>query len=173
MTWNLESYGWTRWSNVWTRRDEWCIQSTNGSRCLLKRWRSRSRYEQKSSRDFYLQNLRFILELAGLAEEEFGMESNAMFNDLHAPSVPVHSLDAGQTGTTTKVCFSFEIIFFLFYENPFFYLKRMVSWLMNSVYPNYLPQACEINQPIDSVFFFFCINILFLLILCFVNLLHK
>jgi len=42
--------------------------------------------------------------LAGLAEEEFGMESNAMFNDLHAPSVPVQPLDAGHATATTKVC---------------------------------------------------------------------
>ena len=43
-------------------------------------------------------------ELAGLAEEEFGMESNAMFNDLHAPSVPVQPLDGGRTAaSTTKV----------------------------------------------------------------------
>ena len=40
----------------------------------------------------------FTKELAGLAEEEFGMESNAMFNDLHAPSVPVQPLDGGQAG---------------------------------------------------------------------------
>ena len=44
-----------------------------------------------------------ILELAGLAEEEFGMDSNAMFNDLHAPSVPVHTNDGGQAAATTKV----------------------------------------------------------------------
>lgn len=49
-------------------------------------------------------NALFRIELAGLAEEEFGMESNAMFNDLHAPSVPVHPLDGGQAGSTTKVC---------------------------------------------------------------------
>jgi hypothetical protein len=42
--------------------------------------------------------------LAGLAEEEFGMDSNAMYNDLHAPSVPVQPLDGGRgTGSTTKV----------------------------------------------------------------------
>ena len=41
--------------------------------------------------------------MAGLAEEEFGMDSNAMFNDLHAPSVPVQPLDAGQASSTTKV----------------------------------------------------------------------
>lgn len=42
----------------------------------------------------------FNLELAGLAEEEFGMDSNAMFNDLHAPSVPVHTNEAA---AATKV----------------------------------------------------------------------
>jgi hypothetical protein len=42
-------------------------------------------------------------ELAGLAEQEFGMDSNAMFNDLHAPSVPVQPLDAGHASATTKV----------------------------------------------------------------------
>ncbi len=46
-------------------------------------------------------------ELAGLAEEEFGMDSNAMFNDLHAPSVPVQPLDAGHAATTTKVSINF------------------------------------------------------------------
>jgi len=40
-------------------------------------------------------------ELAGLAEEEFGMESNAMFNDLHAPSVPVQPIDAGRATANT------------------------------------------------------------------------
>ncbi len=45
--------------------------------------------------------------MAGLAEEEFGMDSNAMFNDLHAPSVPVQPLDGGHAGTTTKVSIDF------------------------------------------------------------------
>ena len=50
--------------------------------------------------------LSFSKELAGLAEAEYGIESNAMFNDLHAPSVPVQPIDAGSTtaSTTTKVC---------------------------------------------------------------------
>jgi hypothetical protein len=41
--------------------------------------------------------------LAGLAEQEYGMDSGAMFNDLHAPSVPVQPLDAGHATATTKV----------------------------------------------------------------------
>ncbi len=41
--------------------------------------------------------------MAGLAEQEFGMDSGAMYNDLHAPSVPVQPLDAGQAGATTSV----------------------------------------------------------------------
>lgn len=51
------------------------------------------------------------LELAGLAEEEFGMDSNAMFNDLHAPSVPVHTNEGAQAATT-KVSddYSFALI---------------------------------------------------------------
>ena len=45
-----------------------------------------------------------LIELAGLAEQEFGMESNAMFDDLHAPSVPVQPLDGGRAAAgTTKV----------------------------------------------------------------------
>lgn len=59
-------------------------------------------FSRPMGQDMYLNDGDLEAELAGLAEEEFGMESNAMFNDLHAPSVPVHSLDAGQTGTTTK-----------------------------------------------------------------------
>ncbi len=52
--------------------------------------------------------------MAGLAEEEFGMDSNAMFNDLHAPSVPVQPLDAGQAGATTsvRIHFSFRLLLF-------------------------------------------------------------
>ncbi len=45
--------------------------------------------------------------MAGLAEEEFGMDSNAMYNDLHAPSVPVQPLDGGHAGVTTKVSIYF------------------------------------------------------------------
>ncbi|UJR08159.1 hypothetical protein I4U23_012433 [Adineta vaga] len=36
-------------------------------------------------------------ELANLAESEYGMDSNAMYNDLHAPSVPVQPIDTGFT----------------------------------------------------------------------------
>jgi hypothetical protein len=68
--------------------------------------------------------------LAGLAEQEFGMESNAMFNDLHAPSVPVQPLDGGRATTTTKVRIN---LFIISYTYSFF---RMVLWLMNLVYPN-------------------------------------
>ena len=43
-------------------------------------------------------------ELAGLAESEFGIDSGAMYNDLHAPSVPVQPLDGGRAAaSTTKV----------------------------------------------------------------------
>lgn len=43
-------------------------------------------------------------ELAGLAESEFGIDSGAMYNDLHAPSVPVQPLDGGHAAaSTTKV----------------------------------------------------------------------
>lgn len=51
-------------------------------------------------------------ELAGLAEAEYGMESNAMFNDLHAPSVPVQPIDAGSASAsmTVKVCLHLSFI---------------------------------------------------------------
>ncbi|CAF4447569.1 unnamed protein product [Adineta steineri] len=56
-------------------------------------------------------------ELAGLAEEEFGMDSGAMFNDLHAPSVPVQPLDGGHASSTTKY-FSRLLIFTKIYSIP-------------------------------------------------------
>lgn len=40
-------------------------------------------------------------ELAGLAEAEFDMGSGAMYNDLHAPSVPVQPLDGGYASAST------------------------------------------------------------------------
>ena len=50
-------------------------------------------------------NFLFRLELAGLAEQEFGLDSGAMFNDLHAPSVPVQPIDAGATAAAaSRVC---------------------------------------------------------------------
>ena len=46
-----------------------------------------------------------LVELAGLAESEFGMDSGAMYDDLHAPSVPVQPINAGATAAAaSKVC---------------------------------------------------------------------
>ncbi len=45
-------------------------------------------------------------ELAGLAEQEFGIESTAMYDDLHAPSVPVQPVNM----ETTRVSNSLKYI---------------------------------------------------------------
>jgi hypothetical protein len=63
-----------------------------------------------------------------------------MYNDLHAPSVPVHPLDGGAATSTTKVS-----IYWFFYFLLFFSWIRMVLWLMNSVYQNSLHLAWKIN----------------------------
>jgi charged multivesicular body protein 5 len=59
-------------------------------------------FSRPIGQDSFLNDADLENELAGLAEEEFGMDSNAMYNDLHAPSVPVQPLDGGHAGVTTK-----------------------------------------------------------------------
>lgn len=57
-------------------------------------------FSRQIGQDVYLNDADLESELAGLAEEEFGMSSGGMFNDLHAPSVPVQPIDAGHATAT-------------------------------------------------------------------------
>ncbi|CAF0954445.1 unnamed protein product [Rotaria sordida] len=58
-------------------------------------------FSRPIGQDMYTTDADLENELAGLAEQEFGMDSNAMFNDLHAPSVPVQPLDGGNAAAST------------------------------------------------------------------------
>jgi len=69
---------------------------------LLDQEEMNDMFSRPIGQDTFMTDADLENELAGLAEEEFGMDSGAMFNDLHAPSVPVQPLSGGQTVSTTK-----------------------------------------------------------------------
>ncbi|CAF2671120.1 unnamed protein product [Rotaria sp. Silwood2] len=60
-------------------------------------------FSRPIGQDSYIADADLENELAGLASEEFDMQPNAIYNDLHAPSVPVESIVTGnRTGVTAK-----------------------------------------------------------------------
>ncbi|CAF0989770.1 unnamed protein product [Adineta ricciae] len=68
---------------------------------LLDQEEMNDMFSRPIGQDTYMTDADLENELAGLAEAEYGIESNAMFNDLHAPSVPVQPIDAGSTTAST------------------------------------------------------------------------
>jgi len=54
-------------------------------------------FSRPIGQDTSMSDADFENELAGLAEEEFGMESTTMYDDLRAPSVPVQPVNMGTT----------------------------------------------------------------------------
>lgn len=69
-------------------------------------------------------------ELANLTEQEFGIESTAMYDDLRAPSVPVQPVNMG----TRKVSHCLKYI----YIELFIIFIRIMLRLMNMVYQKFL-----------------------------------
>ncbi|CAF1937586.1 unnamed protein product [Rotaria magnacalcarata] len=68
---------------------------------LLDQEEMNDMFSRPIGQDTYMTDADLESELAGLAEAEFDMGPNAMLDDLHAPTVPAHTLDGGRAGVST------------------------------------------------------------------------